>query len=170
MCFCIFCVSLLYRLKKPYEPSWRPTWAQHGPQEGSQNGPNRHFTLIGALPFSASMLESLGRPIGERSGGPLEALWGPSWASLGPTWGHLGPSWGHLGAVLGHLGTILGPSWPSWGHPGSILGSSFRHVGPLGLSGVHLCPSGCHPEPHCTFCCCRCCCACCQRLDSSFRR
>ena len=82
---------------------------------------------MGGLPFSASMLEGLGRPIWERFGTPLGALWGPSWAPLGPTWGYLGPSWailgpswGHLGAVLGHLGAILGPSWPSWGHCGAI--------------------------------------------------
>ena len=62
----------------------------------------------GALPFSASMLEGVGRPIWERFGAPLGAIWGPSWAPLGPTWGHLGPIWGPFGAILGPLGGQLG--------------------------------------------------------------
>ena len=76
-----------------------PHGAQHGPQEGPQNGPNRRFRLAGGLPFSASMLEGLGRPIWERFGGPLGALWGPSWR----LWGQLDPN--------------MTPTWPSLGLP-----------------------------------------------------
>ena len=134
--FCTFYVFYLYLLKKPYEPAWGPTWVQHGPQEGPQNGPNRRLRLTRGLPFSASMLEGLGRPIWERFGTPLGALWGPSWASLGPSWAPLGPTWGHLGPTWGHLGpswAILGLSWghlgPIWGAFGAILGPFWVHMG-----------------------------------------
>ena len=148
--FWTFHVSYLYRLKKPYEPSWGPTWAQHGPQEGPQIDQNRRRRLAWALPFSASMLEGLGKSIWERFGAPLGAIWGSSWASLGRSWGHLGPSRGHLGAILvpswailgpswaplghlgaivGHLGAIVGHRGPSWGHLGAILGPSWGHLG-----------------------------------------
>ena len=70
----------------PYEPSWGPTWAQHEPQEDPKIDPKRHFTLTGALPFSASMLEGLGRPIWERFGAPLGSIG----AHLGHLWGQLG--------------------------------------------------------------------------------
>ena len=71
-------------------------------------GPNQRFRLMGGLPFSASMLESPGRPIWERFGTSLGVLWGPSWAPLGRTWAPLGPSWGSLGAILGPFGGQLG--------------------------------------------------------------
>ena len=93
-----FYVSYLYLLKRPSEPSWGPTWAQHRPQEDPQNGPKPVARLTRGLPFSASMLEGLGRSIWDPSWG----LWGPI---LGASGANLGPSW----AILGHLGAILGP-------------------------------------------------------------
>ena len=112
--FCTFYVFYLSRLKKPYEPSWGPTWAQHGPQEGAKNDPNPRFRLTRGLPFSASMLESPGRPIWDRFWAHLGASWGPSWALWAPTWGllgafgaPLGPSWAHLGGQLGSFRALM---------------------------------------------------------------
>ena len=79
-----------------------------GPKEGPQTVQNRRLRVIRGLPFSASMLEGLGRPIWERCGPSRGALWGPSWAPLGPTLGHLGPMWGFLGAIFGSFGGQLG--------------------------------------------------------------
>ena len=91
-----------------------PHRAQHGPQEGPKNDPNPRFRLIWGLPFSASMLESPGRPIWDRFWAHLGASWGPSWALWAPTCGllgtfgaPLGPSWAHLGGQLGSFRALM---------------------------------------------------------------
>ena len=52
---------------------------------------------LGALPFSASMLEGVGRPIWECFGAPLGATFG---AHFGRLWGQLGRLWGQVGAIF----------------------------------------------------------------------
>ena len=97
------------------------------PREATEIAPNPHLRLMWGLPFSAPMLESLGRSIWERFGSPLGAIWGPSWAPLGPTWGHLGSSWAILGPSWGHPWCRLGPSWGHLGPLLAILGPLWRH-------------------------------------------
>ena len=81
-------------------------------------GPNRRLRLGGGLPFSASMLEGLGRPIWGPTWGRLGPILGASGANMGPSWANVGASWAHLGvnlAPVGHLltmwGVILGHAW-----------------------------------------------------------
>ena len=82
-----------------------------GPQ-GILDSANLDQVAPGALPFSASMLEGVGRPIWECFGAPLGATFGA----------HLGRLWGQLGAILGPCGAHLGPHWAHLG--GQLL--SFR--------------------------------------------
>ena len=81
--------------------------AQLGPNMGPKIDPNRPLRFRFTLPFWASMLEGLGRPIWDPSGTPLEAILG------------------HLGAILSHLGGILAEmvfvNEHSEGLPGSLM-------------------------------------------------
>jgi len=69
-----------------------------------------------------SVLESLGRPLGDLGGQDQKNA---------NSWGLLGPSWGRLGTLLGlswRLDRRLGPSWGVLGPSGAVLKSMSKSI------------------------------------------